>query len=145
MPLGYHHDEGRPFARSWIFKGFRFALSHGSHEHDQDENGKLQFLRYSILTGAFKFDPKYHQTLPNPLLDSFKAYIRFISDLVIIGYGFGDSHINLVIRDWIEMNKERRIVIVDPYRKKLPGFLLHVSPQVSMVPKTGREYFGSAG
>jgi hypothetical protein len=24
------------------------------------ENGQLQFLRHSIVTGAFKFDPKHH-------------------------------------------------------------------------------------
>ncbi len=66
---------------------------------------------------------QYPQRLPSRLLDSFKAYIRFISHLVIIGYGFGDAHINLVVREWIEQNKDRRITIVDRYRTETPGFL----------------------
>jgi hypothetical protein len=109
----------------------------------KDENEHLQFLRHSIVTGAFKFDPKYRQTLPSRLLDSFQAYIRFVSDLVIIGYGFGDPHINLVIREWTEQNRDRRITIVDSYRKETPWFLLHVSPQVTVITKTGQEYFRS--
>jgi hypothetical protein len=109
----------------------------------KDEDGKLQFLQHSIVTGAFKFDPKYHQKLPNRFLDSFKAYIRFISDLIIIGYGFGDGHINLVIREWVEQSKDRRITIVEPHPKGVPGFLLHVSPQVELKSKTGRDYFAA--
>jgi hypothetical protein len=109
----------------------------------KDENGQLQFLRHSIVTGAFKFDPKHHQTLPNPLLDCLKTYIRFISNLVIVGYGFGDAHINLVILEWIELNKDRQITIVDHHRTETPSFLLHVSPQVTVLTQTGREYFAS--
>jgi hypothetical protein len=109
----------------------------------KDEHGQLQFLQHSIVTGTFKFEPKYPQRLPSRLLDSFKAYIRFISHLVIIGYGFGDAHINLVVREWIEQNKDRRITIVDRYRTETPGFLLHVSPQVTVITKTGQEYFRS--
>jgi len=109
----------------------------------EDENGTLQFLRHAFVTGAFKFDPNYHQTFPRRVLDSFEAYIRFISELVIIGYGFGDDHINRVIRRWLEMNKDRRITIVNPSRKEKPGFLLHVSSQVTVLTKTGREYFAS--
>jgi hypothetical protein len=109
----------------------------------KDEDGKLQFLQHSIVTGAFKFDPKYHLKLPNRFLDSFKAYIRFISDLIIIGYGFGDGHINLVIREWVEQSKDRRITIVEPHPKGVPGFLLHVSPQVELKSKTGRDYFAA--
>jgi hypothetical protein len=109
----------------------------------KDENGQLQFLRHSIVTGAFKFDPKYDQTLPRQLLDSFKTYIRFLTNLVIIGYSFGDIHVNLVIRDWVEMSKHHRITIIAPHPKGIPGFLLHVSPQLTIIPKTGREYFGS--
>ncbi len=109
----------------------------------KDDDGQLQFLRHSIVAGAFKFDANYHQTLPSRLLDAFKAYIRFLSHLVIVGYGFSDAHINLVVREWIEQNKDRRITIVDPCRKKTPEFLLHVSPQVTLLTQTGREYFAS--
>jgi hypothetical protein len=109
----------------------------------KDEDEQLQFLRHSIVTGAFKFDSTYPQALPSRLLDSFKAYIRFISNLVIIGYGFADDHINLVIREWIEMNRDHRTTIVDRYRTETPGFLLQVSPQVTMITKTGQEYFAS--
>jgi hypothetical protein len=79
----------------------------------KDEFAQLQFLQHSIVTGAFKFDPKYPQKLPSRILDSFKAYIRFISHLVIIGYSFGDVHVNLVIREWIEL-----LTVIE---KKLPG------------------------
>lgn len=109
----------------------------------KDEHGTLQLLRHAFVTGAFKFDPNYYQTFPRRVLDSFEAYIRFISELVIIGYGFGDDQINQVIRRWVEMNKDRLITIVNPSRKEKPGFLLHVSSQVTVLAKTGREYFAS--
>jgi hypothetical protein len=109
----------------------------------EDENGTVQFLRHAFVTGAFKFDPQYPQTFPSRVLDSFEAYIRFVSDLVIIGYGFGDTHINEVIRTWVQQNKDRRITIVDPHRTTIPDSLLHVSPQVTVLKKTGREYFTS--
>jgi hypothetical protein len=109
----------------------------------KDEHGTLQFLRHAFVTGAFKFDPNYYQTFPRRVLDSFEAYIRFISELVIIGYGFGEDHINQVIRRWVEINKDRLITIVNPSRKGKPGFLLHVSSQVTVLTKTGREYFAS--
>jgi hypothetical protein len=87
----------------------------------KDEDGQLQFLRHSIVAGAFKFDANYHQTLPSRLLDAFKAYIRFLSHLVIIGYGFGDAHINLVVQEWMNKTKTVESRLWTLAGKKLPS------------------------
>jgi hypothetical protein len=96
--------------------------------------------QHSIVTGAFKFDKKYNQVLPSRLLDAFKSNINSLSTLVTIGYSFGDSHINSIIRDWAEMDQRYRIVIVDPNRG-IPSVLLHVAPQVDLRKVRARDFF----
>ena len=109
-----------------------------------DESGRLQFLRHSIVTGAFKFDRKYHQVLPLPMLEAFRNYIRSVSKLVTIGYSFGDVHINLIIRNWVEMSREHQVVIIDPRASaEVPSVLLHAAPQVDLRKITARDFFGS--
>ena len=68
-----------------------------------DDEGEMQFLRRTLLAGAFKFDRRRSQVLPLRLLDHFRASINHVSTLICIGYGFGDAHINQVIREWLEL------------------------------------------
>lgn len=98
-----------------------------------DEQGEMQFLRRSLLAGAFKFDTKRSQVLPQSLLKHFRTNINFVSTLICIGYGFGDVHINSVLREWLEFSADRHLEIVNPGAKEVPSFLLHVAPQVTIV------------
>ena len=97
-----------------------------------DDAGELQFLRRSLLTGAFKFDSRNSQVLPQSLLRHFESYINSLRTLVCIGYGFGDTHINSVVRKWLEFSRDRRIYIVDPHLESIPPMLRHLAPQVEL-------------
>jgi len=90
-----------------------------------DENGVLQFLRRSLLAGAFKFDKRVSQVLPYVLMGQFRTCINYVSKLICIGYRFGDVHINDVIRHWLESTGNRRIEIVGP-AASVPPLLLHL-------------------
>jgi hypothetical protein len=97
-----------------------------------DENGVMQFLRRSLLAGAFKFDKRFGQVLPDVLIGQFRNCLNYVSKLICIGYGFADVHINDVIRHWLEFTDDRRIEIVRPDVRAVPPFLVHLSPQVSL-------------
>lgn len=109
-----------------------------------DEMGQVQYLRRSLLAGAYKFDKRVSQVLPHAMLHAFKTHIQSVSKLVCIGYGFGDSNINDVMRDWLERNPERRLEIVNPYIKDAPPFLLHVAPQVLLTKRRASDYLDHA-
>ena len=108
-----------------------------------DQTGEAQFLRRSLLAGAFKFDPKSSQILPRPLLKHFRSCLNNVHSLVCIGYGFGDSHINTVMREWLEYSEDRRLVIVGPCTTSVPGMFLHVAPQVELHSVNATDYLDS--
>jgi hypothetical protein len=109
-----------------------------------DEVGQVQYLRRSLLAGAYKFDKRVSQVLPHAMLRAFQTHIHSVSKLVCIGYGFGDSHINGVMRDWLERNVERRLEIVNPYIEDIPPFLLHVAPQILLAKTRASDYLDHA-
>ena len=106
-----------------------------------DGAGEMKFLRRSLLTGAFKFDTRGNQVLPRGMLPAFRQYLNFVQNIVCIGYGFGDLHINTALRDWLEFLPTRHIEIVIPQAREVPSFLAHLSPQVSLSPSNATEYF----
>lgn len=97
-----------------------------------DENNKLQFLRRSLLTGAHKFKGLFEQIAPIALFDAFKEQLHMVDELVVIGYGFGDFHINDVLSLWIN-DKSKKITIYDPYRESIPSCLSKHPNQVNIV------------
>ena len=48
------------------------------------------------------------------LRSDFMNELKSASHLVIIGYSFGDNHINELIRKWMNTDLKRKLVIVDP-------------------------------
>ena len=109
-----------------------------------DEKGEMQFLRRSLLAGAYKYDTRRHQVLPQSLLKHFGANLNFVSRLVCIGYGFGDTHINSILREWLEFHGERTLEIVSP-TATIPSFLLHLAPQVSVVKRPATDHLDTLG
>jgi hypothetical protein len=105
-----------------------------------DDAGQMQFLRRSLLAGAFKFDNRESQVLPKKMLQHFQSNLTYVTTLITVGYGFGDIHINQVIRDWLQMLSDRRIEIVSPGATAIPGFLLHLAPQVSLYDTTATDF-----
>jgi hypothetical protein len=105
-----------------------------------DAQGVMQFLRRSLLAGAYKFDPRATHVLPRSLLRHFGANINFVTNLVAIGYSFGDDHINGIVRRWLEFSAERHIEIVDPRAERIPQSLLHLAPQVTLTQRTATDW-----
>ncbi len=105
-----------------------------------DDEGEMQFLRRTLLACAFKFDSRRRQVLPLRFLDHFRASINHVSVLICIGYGFGDAHINQVIREWLEFKADRKLEVVVPGTQHIPPFLLHLAPQVVLRASTATEY-----
>lgn len=97
-----------------------------------DEAGEMQFLRKSLLSGAYKFNPRGQQVLPKSMLRHFRANLNFVTNLICIGYGLGDLHVNAIIREWLELTPDRRLEIVNPSLNDIPSFLLHLAPQVKL-------------
>ena len=106
-----------------------------------DQTGELQFLRRSLLAGAFKFNSQHSQVLPTHLLQHFRSYINNIYTLVCIGYVFADDHINKIIREWLEFSRVRRLEIVAPDIDSVPQSFLHIASQIKLHTSTATDYF----
>ncbi|MBQ1500398.1 MAG: hypothetical protein IIZ38_18995 [Sphingomonas sp.] len=110
-----------------------------------DEQGVMQFLRRTLLAGAYKFDPRQAQVLPRGLLKAFGEQINFVSTLVCIGYGFGDQHINAIIRRWLEFSAKRQLQIVNPGIAETPDGFRHLVRQVTLIGSDATDYFDVQG
>jgi hypothetical protein len=108
-----------------------------------DDEGVMQFLRRSLVAGTHKFDNRHSQVIPKEFLKQFASNINFVSTLICIGYGFGDSHINQVLVDWLEWSSERKLEIVSP-GPRVPPFLLHLRPQVEIHNEAASDYLDRA-
>ncbi|MGE8051733.1 hypothetical protein ACQKPT_26020 [Pseudomonas monteilii] len=106
-----------------------------------DFDGEMQFLRRTLLSGAQKFNEQSSQVLPKSMLKHFKSNINFVRELICVGYGFGDLHINEIMKSWLEFSADRSIKIVSPGARSIPSFLLHLAPQVELVPSGATEFF----
>lgn len=105
-----------------------------------DETGEMQFLRRTILSGAFKFDRRSTQVLPPSILNQFRNYLLHVSHLICIGYGCGDAHINQILREWLEFSGERKLELVGPGTKACPAFAGHVASQVILRDEFATDY-----
>ena len=108
-----------------------------------DEDGEMQFLRRSLLAGAFKYDRRHDQVLPRQLLGHFRTHLNFVRTLICIGYSFGDDHINGIIRSWLELSSDRKLVVVGPSVITIPAPFLHVAQQVDLSDLAATDYLDS--
>lgn len=98
----------------------------------QDDLGELQFFRRSLLSGGHKFTGRFEQIVPEGIFGEFKIRISDSENLFIIGYGFGDMHVNEVIKSWMLSRVQNKIIICDPTRKCIPEFLLTYKDRVEI-------------
>ena len=108
-----------------------------------DDSGEMQFLRRSLLAGAHKYDRRGSQVIPWPLLRHFRSYINHLQVLICVGYSFGDSHINQVIREWLEFGQKRRVVVVGPEVESIPHGYRHLAPQIELQRTTATNFLDS--
>ncbi len=106
-----------------------------------DYEDKMQFLGKSLLSGMHKFNKNTsNYKIPHELLDAFKTHINYVDHLIIIGYSFGDSHVNQVVREWIAFTKDRRITIVNPSISEIPNDLKIYIGQIAIKNETFLEF-----
>ena len=105
-----------------------------------DESGQEQFLQRTLLAGAQKFNKRFSQRLPQKVLDIFRSHINYVQKLYVVGYSFGDAHIDLVLRNWLEFSGERSAVIVDPGRRSIPAHLAHLALQIEIKNQTAGHF-----
>jgi hypothetical protein len=92
-----------------------------------------------LLAGAFKFDRRFGQVLPAVMLKHFRSHLNAARNLICLGYGFGDAHINDILRHWLEFDVGHRMEIVSP-AASVPPPLLHLSPQVTLHAMSASRY-----
>lgn len=105
-----------------------------------DCSGELQFLRRSLLSGAHKFKGKFDQIIPVSLLEFFTEQLKSTDHLAVIGYSFGDEHINDALKNWLEC-KSKAIEIYDPYRSDIPNGFSDYEDQFTLIKGGLTDYF----
>lgn len=116
------------------------------NEHSYiDSAGTVQFLRNSTLSGAHKFSPSMTQVAPPEFMALLRTTLCHVTELICIGYGFGDRHIDEQIAGWLSVSADRALVIVNPGLAACPAHLAHLVRQVRLVPLGARQFFVDLG
>jgi hypothetical protein len=80
----------------------------------RDITGEIQFLRRTPVAGMRKFDRQLTYNAPAELIAFFGRKLDDFDRLVVIGYGWGDKHINGPVEAWLAHRPEARIIVVNP-------------------------------
>ena len=48
------------------------------------------------------------------LLNSAEVALARAQRLIVVGYSFGDAHINTMVRDWLNVDEQRTLTVIDP-------------------------------
>lgn len=88
-----------------------------------DLNGRFDIISKSMLTGEHKYSGTSKVKEGEEKLHIFDGVLADLDELTIIGYGFGDEHINFRLSNAMLLNPKLRIMIVDPYRTDIPPCL----------------------
>lgn len=88
-----------------------------------DPNGKLEIICKSMLTGGSKYSSTTNDKEGEEKLKLLDEILKEIEQLTIIGYGFGDRHINYRLSNAMVLNSNLKIRIVDPIHRPYADFL----------------------
>lgn len=88
-----------------------------------DLNGQLDIISASMLTGERKYSPTSKIIDGEEKLKLLEDALLVLNELTIIGYSFGDKHINFRLTNAMVLNKKLRITIVDPAIREFPNCL----------------------
>jgi hypothetical protein len=86
-------------------------------------DGTLDVLNRSMLTGGNKYSVTTNEKKGEEKLKLLTDVLKDREELLVIGYGFGDEHINTRISNAMLLNPALKVVIVDPFRKATPDCL----------------------
>lgn len=88
-----------------------------------DSNGELDIISKSMLTGGRKYSKTSKIKKGEEKLKIFDDELMKLDELTIIGYGFGDKHVNFRLSNAMLLNENLTIRIVDPVNCKPPEVL----------------------
>ena len=88
-----------------------------------DSNGELDIIVQSMLTGGNKYSRTTNDKEGEEKLKLFSEQIISADEITIIGYGFGDKHINNRLSNAMVKNENLKIQIVDVIPKPIPDSL----------------------
>jgi hypothetical protein len=86
-------------------------------QHTESPQGKSQISispRPLLLVGSFNKMLRYLSWIYADLYNLFLHSLCHTHRLVVCGYGFGDTGINLRISDWIKSSSDHRIIVIHP-------------------------------
>lgn len=107
-----------------------------------DFEGKMKFLKYSILTGGYKYSETFDPKPGEEKLQLMDEILKSVDELTVVGYGFGDDHVNLRLYNSMLLNKNLSMMIVDPYISNVPAVLkpFNYNQRVRMTRTGGAEF-----
>ena len=76
-----------------------------------------------MLTGGKKYSGTSKVKDGEEKLQILDSVLRGLDELTVIGYGFGDEHVNFRLSNAMLLNDKLRIVVVDPHRTDTPQCL----------------------
>jgi hypothetical protein len=74
-----------------------------------------------MLTGGKKYSETSKIKEGEEKLKAFDDILTALDELTIIGYGFGDEHINFRISNALLLNQTLRVIVVDPVFRPTPN------------------------
>lgn len=84
-------------------------------------DGEPDVISKSMLTGGRKYSQTSKIKKGEEKLQLFDDVLRHLDELTILGYGFGDEHINFRVSNALLLNPDLRVIIVDPFRSTTPA------------------------
>lgn len=85
--------------------------------------GQCDVLGKAMLTGGYKYSTTANPKAGEEKLALFDHVLGGLDELTIIGYGFGDKHVNFRLSHAMARRDDLSMRIVDPHRHTLPDFL----------------------
>lgn len=82
--------------------------------------GELDIICESLLTGGNKYSKTSNVKDGEEKLKIFDDTLARLDELTVIGYSFGDEHINFRISNALLLNQGLRVTIIDPNRHTVP-------------------------
>jgi hypothetical protein len=109
------HEFNRQLAMSFHVNNQK--IPGGQDRWISDQKGGLEIICTSMLTGERKYSPTSKIIEGEEKLKLFDDALLAFDELTIVGYGFGDEHINFRLTNAMVLNKRLKINVVDPNRQ----------------------------
>jgi hypothetical protein len=105
----------------YYYQGQR--ISSGKDRTITGLDGKLDIVKRALLTGGRKYTKTTDVKKGEEKLKIFHDVLVKLDELTIIGYRFGDLHINYRISNAMVLNPGLKLRLVDPVSRPWPDFL----------------------